>query len=199
MDLNSVSSLFHRLDEPKVRENLLEMMQGYLQVVATNNLEDSLKQKVGTSDIVQQSFLRVIEHFGQFKGTTTPQFKAWLKKVVINEIHKARRGFYTHKRDVSKEKSLDATLENHATNLPDKFQTPSSGAIAAERIEIFHRILATMSPDDATVIRLRSIDGLAFREVADRMNRTEESTAKLWYRAVLKFEEKLKIELGGTE
>ena len=195
MDLNSVSSLFRRIDEPEVRENLLELMQGYLHQVASNNLESSLKQKVGVSDVVQQSFLRVIEHFEQFNGKTTPQFKAWLKKIVINEINKIRRGFFTDKRDVSKEKSLPENDTGPHGAVLDKFQTPASNAIAAERIEIFHRILDSMSADDAEVIRLRSIDGLAFKLVAEKMNRTEESTAKLWYRAVLKFEEKLKLKI----
>ena len=195
MDLNSVSSLFDRIDEPEVREHLLELMQGYLHQVATNNLEETLKQKVGTSDIVQQAFIRVIEHFEQFKGTSTPQFKAWLKKIVVNEINKARRGFRTDKRNITRENALEIDSSDREKALQDDFETPSSSAMAAERIEIFHKILQTMAPDDATVIRLRSIDGLTFKEVAKRMERTEDSTAKLWYRAVLKFEEKLKIEL----
>ena len=196
MDLNSVSLLISKIDEPDVREHLLEVMHGYLYKVAANHLDESLKPKIGTSDIVQQSLIRVVEHFSQFKGSTTPQFKAWLKKIVVNEINKARRGLFTAKRDVSKEKSLDDSSGTAGVAFQNTFQTPSSGAISAERVEIFHRILNAMSEDDAAVIRLHGIDGLTFKQVAEKMNRTEESTAKLWYRAVLKFEERLKFELS---
>ena len=194
MDLNSVSALFNRIDEPEVRESLMELMQGYLRQVASINVEASLKQKVGTSDIVQQSFLRVIEHFEQFNGESTQQFKAWLKQIVIHEISKARRGYFTEKRDVNREKSLDAGYGAWAVH--DKLKTPQTNAIDLERIEIFHKVLKKLSPDDATVIQLRSIEGLPFKEIAAQMERTEESTAKLWYRAVLRFEEKLKVEMG---
>lgn len=198
MDFNSISALFGRIEEPSVRESLLEMMQSYLTQVANHNVEPSLKQKVGTSDIVQQSSLRVIEHFDQFQGNTTQQFKAWLKKIVVNETHKARRLYFADKRDVRREKSWDGGMNDDGTTGPaDDQSTPSSEAIIKERIEIFHHVLQQLSPEDSAVIRLRSIEGLSFKEVGAQMNRSEDNVSKLWCRAVLRFGQKLNAEMGN--
>ncbi len=197
MDLNSVSALFGKINEPSVKDELMTLMQGYLQTIAEQNVESSLRQKMGTSDIVQQSFLQVIEHFENFRGESTAQFKAWLKTIVINEIKKSRRSFFTVKRDVKRE----TTFADQAEPVPSqtsRFATPSTEALASERIETFHAVLQELSGEDAMVIRLRSIEGLTFEEVGQRMNRSKDNVSKLWYRAVIKFEAKLRAILGNS-
>lgn len=74
----------------------------------------------------------------------------------------------------------------------DQNLTPSSEAVAAEQVERFHAVLSELPEDYAEVIRLRSIERLTFKEVAKRMERSHDSVTKLWYRAMLQFEAKLR-------
>ena len=64
--------------------------------------------------------------------------------------------------------------------------------MAAERRQLFHQVMLELSPEHAEVIQLRSIDELSFKEIGERMDRSEDAVSKLWYRAMLKLEEKLK-------
>jgi len=106
---------------------------------------------------------------------------------------KMRRAYRAEKRDVGREKRLDVQTETGGVPAPpfDANLTPSSQAIAAERVENFHEVMKLLPDDYARVIRLRSIEQLSFNDIAEQMNRSHDSVTKLWYRAVLKFEELL--------
>ena len=64
--------------------------------------------------------------------------------------------------------------------------------MAAERVKLFHEILKELSPEHAEIIRLRNLEQLPFKVIGERMERSEDAANKLWYRAMVKFEEKLK-------
>ena len=187
VDLNSVSVLIpkSKQGDREARQQLLEQIQSYLETVANQRMDGTLKQKIGTSDIVQLSFLRVIESFGDFRGTTAAEFHGWLKTIVTNEIHNTRRTYRAQKRDMAREKNV----ADHP--YPDANLTPSSEAMQAERVELFHKILSELSDEHAEVIRLRNIQQLPFKEIGEKMNRSEDAVSKLWQRAMLKFEERL--------
>ncbi len=171
----------------------MQELQRFLEMTARHNLGEDLKTKIGASDIVQLSFLRVVEHFEKFRGSSSAELHAWLKTIVLNEINNTRRGFHTDKRNVKREKSFDANgSRGPGMTAADTNLTPSSEALSAERVELFHEMLEQLPPDYALVIRLRSIDQMTFKEIGERMNRSEDAVSKLWYRAMIKFEEKLK-------
>ena len=69
--------------------------------------------------------------------------------------------------------------------------TPGTNAITNERVELFHQALARLPEDYATIIRLRNLEQLPFKEIADRLQRTVDSVSKLWFRAVVKFQQEL--------
>ena len=196
LDLQSISQLIPRSrdGDSAAQNELLAQMQDYLNMMAKRHMDPSLQRKIGPSDIVQQSLAQVIQHFDDFRGGTAAEFRAWLKVIVVNELAKTRRAWRTQKRDLGREQALERPgFSGGVEGMPaDTTRTPSSEAIAAERIENFHAVLGQLSDDYATVIRLRSIQRMSFREIADQMGRSHDSVTKLWYRAVLKFEELLR-------
>ena len=160
--------------------------------MAEKHLEPSLRQKAGYSDIAQEAMTRVVENFDQFNGDTGAEFRGWLKMIIINEINRLRRSYRTDKRDIAREREIDNGKASVFRLVPtDDNPTPSSDAIAKEQVEQFNNILSELPDDYAAVIRLRGIEKLTFKEVAARMQKSHDSVTKLWYRAVLKLEEKL--------
>jgi RNA polymerase sigma-70 factor (ECF subfamily) len=196
LDFESVSMLIPKSIEgdQAARNQLLDQVRSYLDLMAARHLDKSLQQKVGPSDVVQQTLTQVIENFDQFQGETAAEFHGWLKAIVVNEIRKMRRTYRAAKRDIGRERQLDSPSESVRGPAPpaDLNMTPSSEAIAAEQLGKFHEILAKLPEDYATVIRLRSIEQLPFKQIADQMDRSHDSVTKLWYRAVVQFEELLR-------
>lgn len=178
--------------DPEAREQLIQELQQYLERVADHQMDPATRRKAGASDIVQLSLMRIVEKFDQFRGNTSAELHAWIKRIVINETNKVRRSFHTEKRDMQREISIEGQTESRPERSPkDAHLTPASSALKSERREKFHEVLKLLPADYAQVIRLRSLEGLSFREVGEHMDRSEDAATQLWYRAMLKFEEKL--------
>jgi len=69
--------------------------------------------------------------------------------------------------------------------------TPQTNALSKERVELFHSLLKRLPDDYAEVIMLRNLQQLSFREIGDKMDRTEGAAGKLWDRAISKFQQEL--------
>ena len=195
--LGSISLLIppSRTGEKRAREELFAELKGYLDVIAEKNLDFAARQKVGVSDIVQSSFIRVIENFESFRGQTSGELKAWVKKIVQNEVNRVHRTYATEKRNSKREVSLSPKTNDSLPGVftpVDTAMTPSSDSLKNEQRRKVHEILAQLKPVHAEVIRLRNIESLSYREIGERMNRTEKSASQLWYRAMVNFEKKLR-------
>ena len=191
VDLGSISMLIppSKDGDPVAREKLLAEMQAYLKVVANRQMDEALRQKVGASDIVQQSFLQIIKNFEQFRGESRAEFRGWIRQIVINETNRARTNFHTQKRDMTREQTIDNRSSQAAGPTPvDRHETPASAAMTEERKKKFYDVLGKLAPRHAEAIKLRSIQKMSFREIGETMDCTEQAASKIWHRAMANFE-----------
>lgn len=179
--------------DAEAREQLLRELQGYLEMIARKHQDPSLTHKAGVSDIVQLSLIQIVENFEKFRGSSSAELRGWINTIVANEMNGVRRKFRTAKRDFTQETTIEPRTSTSPGNVPsDGHLTPSSAAMQAERKAKFHEALDQLSDEHAQVIRLRNIERMAFKEIGDIMGRSENAVSKLWYRAILQFEEKLR-------
>ena len=195
IDLDTVSLLVPQAKQgsAEARDQLLAHVQDYLRLMAQQNAPGHLQGKFGASDVVQQSLAQVIQGFDDFRGNTAGEFYGWLKVIVTNEARKLQRDYRRDKRNVARERPLAVDLSGSQPGFvpADGQPTPRAHAIAAEQVEQLHDALERLPDDYAEVIRLRSLERLSFKDVADRMGRSFDSVTKLWYRAILKLQQEL--------
>lgn len=193
-DIDSVSMLLHRAKSGcgDSRNQLIDQLQSYMILLAGRYSDEQLKRKLGVSDIVQQSMVNVVRGFDDFRGDSEGEFKAWLKAVLRNEIHRIRRDYGREKRDVSREKPLDFSKNGIKGSLTSPESSPVSKVINHERLFRMREAIKQLSPDDAKVVRLRSLERLSFKEIAPQLNRSVDATTKLWYRAIIKLQQIMK-------
>jgi RNA polymerase sigma-70 factor (ECF subfamily) len=176
------------------RESLglvFEITRHYLLEIANAELGSDLQAKAGGSDLVQQTFLEAQRDFAQFHGTSEGELRAWLRRILLNNVASFQRSFrQTEKRRVGKELSLgDVDAE------AGHWETPSRAAMARERRDAVERALSRLPEHYAEVLRLRQQEGLTFAEIGRRLERSEEAGQKLWARALEQFEKELR-QLG---
>ena len=83
-------------------------MPAYLLLVANDSLDSDLRPKVGTSDLVQDTFLEAHQDFSHFHGTGERELLAWLTKILTNRLcNNVRHYRGTLKRDIEREESLE--------------------------------------------------------------------------------------------
>ena len=195
LQLDTVRILIDRVraGDERARSELVDQIQSYVTQMADQNLAREVRPRVGPSDIVQQSMIQMVNGFDRFRGQTTREFFGWLNKIIQNQANLSRRDQTRQKRDIRRHQSLSTEAGKfHARTLEQAEATPQSQALAKERIELFHAALENLTDEHATVIRLRNLEQLSFDEIASKMDKSKNAVTKLWYRAVMKFEEQLR-------
>ena len=67
------------------------------------------------------------------------------------------------------------------------------------RVEHVHRTIAVVIADQRTVIELRDFDGLRFREIGERLGRTENAVQLLHSRAMMRLATTMKKGRGTVD
>jgi RNA polymerase sigma-70 factor, ECF subfamily len=173
--------------------SLLEAARSYLLLHAEQHLPQSLRAKVGPSDIVQETAIDAHRDFLRFRGTTQEELYAWLRTILQNNVTDAVRRFeLTQKRAAKREASLNVIVDRYGISvLPSLSTSPDHSAIRREDAELLAGVLARVPDDYQTILRLRYWDGLTFPEIATRIGRSEEAARKLWYRALARLTNEL--------
>lgn len=191
-ELDSMKSLIEQARDgnAQAKSDLASQVQSYLTMMADKKLNLAIRPNVNPSDIVQHTLIRMTDGIEDFRGTTRAEFFGWLNMIVHNESARANRYFRSQKRDVARQAPLgQQDSGSFFFNEPsDENPTPQTSALSRERIELLHRILARLTDEHAEVIRLRNLEQLSFREIGERMNRSEGAATKLWNRAIEKFQ-----------
>jgi RNA polymerase sigma-70 factor (ECF subfamily) len=182
-----------REGDDSARSDLAQHVQSYVTIMADKNLERGVRTNVGPSDIVQQTLMQMVNGIEDFRGESTAEFYGWLNKIIQNEANRASRDLKRQKRDIRRQRSLDAqdSVVKKIHSPEDNHPTPGTEAIGNERIELFYRALEKLPEDYATVIRLRNLEELGFNEIGEKMDRSSDAASKLWFRAIVKFQKEL--------
>jgi len=171
---------------------LLELYRNYLKLLARAQVDLHLRSRADASDLVQETFLDACRDFHQFRGSTEAELMAWLKKILIYNVAKfIQRQVVAKKRDARRDVSLDRHLAavnqssaHFEAALASPASTPSVQASRRERAAVVADYLAQLPPAYREVILLRNLEGLAFAEVARRMQRSSGAVRILWVRAL---------------
>jgi RNA polymerase sigma-70 factor (ECF subfamily) len=169
---------------------LLDHYRGYLGLLARLQLSRQLQSKGDPSDLVQEAFLEAHRDFLNFRGTTEAEFVAWLRQILVTNLANWVRRFRgTRCRDVDLERSLAIDLDQSSQALEQSLaapgSSPSQGAARREQAVLLAEALEELPQEYREAILLRSIEGLTFPEVAERMNRSIDSVTKLWARGLV--------------
>jgi RNA polymerase sigma-70 factor (ECF subfamily) len=178
---------------------LLTLYTNYLKLLVMTQLDNRLQVRVSPSDIVQESFLEAHRDLAPFRGQSTAEFFAWLRRIVVNNILRVvEQHVLAEKRDVRREVSLQdisRRMEQSTVNMEALFtaaaDSPSGCVVRREDEVLLANALAELTPDYRDVIVLRHIEGLPFEDVAKRMDRSAGAVRMLWLRALKKLRESL--------
>ncbi|QDS99615.1 sigma-70 family RNA polymerase sigma factor [Adhaeretor mobilis] len=178
---------------------LLQLYTNYLRILVVSQLDGKLRQRVSPSDVVQETFFEAHRDFQQFRGKTTPEFLAWLRKILVNNLHTVvEKHVLAGKRDVRREVSaekLGADLEKSTLRLdaflPDPGESPSMHLQQREMQVRLANELAALPEDYRDAIVMRHLEGLPFEEIGRRMDRTAGAVRMLWLRAIKLLRERM--------
>lgn len=167
---------------------VLEPFRKYLRVLAHVHLDARLRGKLDPSDVVQQTFLRACVGFDQLRLREPSVVAAWLRKILARTLADAVRDLERARRDVGRERSLEAAVDQSASGLEGWLAADqSSPSERAERNEQLLRLADALCdlPDDAReALVLKHCRGWTLTQIADHLGRTPSATASLLHRGL---------------
>ena len=173
----------------------LEACRGYLLQIARRELGPDLQAKCGASDLVQQTFLEANRDFSYFHGATELEWRAWLRRLLLNNLANVVRGYReTAKRAVGREVAFPASdgREGGAGDPAADLPSPSTEMMAREQAEAVRRALDRLPEAYRLVLKLRHEHDLTFEEIGHQLGRSADAVRKLWARAVESFQKECK-------
>ena len=172
----------------------LEPHRSYLRMLAGPRISPALRARIDPSDIVQQTLLTAHEKFGDFRGSSEPELRGWLRAILANQLADALRrlGRRPGDRAASLEAALDRSSARIEAWLVDSSPSPSRNAIRAESLARLADSLAALPDDQRQAIEFHHLHGLSVPETARRMGRSAASAAGLLRRGAQSLRESLR-------
>jgi RNA polymerase sigma-70 factor (subfamily 1) len=165
-----------------------EGFRSYLHQVARLRLDPRLRSKVSPDDLVQQTMLEACTDRAKLDGQTDDELKGWLRRVLLNNIANTLRDLRVGMRDVDREQSLEAILEQSSARLDALLKaaeaSPSEQAMANERVLQLEQALAALPESQAEVVTLRHLHDWSLADIAVHVGRSGSATAGLLHRGM---------------
>ena len=161
----------------------LDGYREYLIMLARLHWDERLAGKMDASDIVQQTLLEAWKARHQVQGSTEPEVRAWLRKVLSNNLIDAVRKWTGQARDARREQSIEEALEKSATRMEDwlaaEQSSPSQRAERNEQLLRLSEALAMLPKRQRTAIELRDLKGWSLKVICEFMGTTESAVGGL--------------------
>ena len=155
-----------------------------------------MRGKLDASDVVQQTLLEAHQGRDHFRGHTTAELAAWLRQILARNLANAVRDLRRDKRDVTRERSLEAALEQSASALEawlaDEQSSPSHKADRQERAVRVAEALDRLPVNQREAVVLRYRETLPLAEIAGQLQTTTAAVSGLLQRGLRNLREHLR-------
>jgi RNA polymerase sigma-70 factor (ECF subfamily) len=167
----------------------LEQFRAYLRLLARLNLHPGLQSKLDPSDVVQQTLLQAHQALRDCERRNDAELAGWLRQALVRNLSHVVRDFGRARRDVARERSLDAAIDASSAHLDrwlaDSDQTsPSAEAEFHEDALRLAEALEQLPEAQRQALIYHHWQGWSLAEIAAEMNRSPAAVAGLLKRGL---------------
>jgi RNA polymerase sigma-70 factor (ECF subfamily) len=179
---------------PDVLERL-ECFRPYLRVLARLQLGPRWHSRHDPSDLVQLTLVRAVAAVEQFRGQDDAELAGWLRRILATTLENVLRDLHRDRRDVRRERSLEADLAASSVRLAglvaDPAASPSEQVVYQERLLRLAASVEQLPADQREAIERHYLHGEKLDAVAAAMERTTAAVAGLIKRGMKRLRERM--------
>ncbi len=162
----------------------LSAFQGYLTLLATQQLRSLKLPSTEADDVVQETFRRALQSREQFRGENSREMAIWLRTILTNILRDKMR----REHRVVDEQKLQFHVDQSSLRLDQWLScselTPRRRAVREESFLLMADHLLTLPADQRIAIELRYLQGQKIKEIAEAMQRSPASVGGLLQRGL---------------
>ena len=176
---------------------LMERHRVALRRLVELRLDRGLAQRLDASDVVQDVLIEAHSRLENYLKNPQIPFHLWLRQMAKDRMIDLHRQHHALRRDVSRERALDAPAVSDASmvalaaNLAASELTPAAAALQKEFQERFRMALAELPEDDQEILTLRHAEQLGNSEVAQILKLSPAAAGMRYLRALRRLRELL--------
>ena len=149
-----------------------------------------LRSKLESMDLVQDALLSALEGLGNFTYKNDGDFLRWLSTIAENRLRDNLDKLHADKRDIRKETRLDnfvSTTKGGFIRFPGPIEatTPSVIMSRKEEFDNLTKAIDQLKPEYRKVIILAKIEGLSYKEIGQRLDKSKDAVGMLLSRAMV--------------
>jgi RNA polymerase sigma-70 factor (ECF subfamily) len=173
----------------------LERYRPYLGLLARLQIDPRLRGRIDLSGVVQQTLFEAHQVLCADDNHAPEQRLPWLRNCLANNLTDELRKLKTEMRDVRRERSLEAALQNSSARLQSwvaaSDPTPSAHVAREEEAVRLAGALATLPEAQREALVLQHWHGWKVAEIAEHLGRTRTAVAGLLKRGLAALREEL--------
>ncbi len=172
--------------------------RNYLRVVVRSELKSRLRERVESSDVVQEVLVEIVRQFPSFTGQSEASLLGWMRRLVAQKLADLGRFHKRLKRGGGHYPvSLDTDVQlAPAGNMQDggdvrqrdilalSQTSPSEAASLREQTGLLAGTLANLPASEAQVLWLHHAEGLSFSMISERTGLTPKRVRVIWARGL---------------
>jgi RNA polymerase sigma-70 factor, ECF subfamily len=166
----------------------LDRYRGYLLLLARIRLDPKLRARIDPSDLVQQTMLEAHEAKESFRGDDPATQAAWLRQILGRNLANAVRDHTRQVRDVRRERSIHADLDESASRLEGWLaaneSSPSQRAQRQEHAILLAEALTDLPEQQREAVIARHFHGRSLDEIAVDLDTTAAAVTGLLCRGL---------------
>ena len=173
-----------------------ERYRSYLILLARQHLGPEVLARCDPSGIVQQTLMEAHQASEQLAGLEGGRLAAWLRTALARNLADELRRVRADCRDIGREVSLDATLDQSAARIESflaaEQSSPSQRADRQEQALRVADVLATLPEAERVAVEGHYLRGLTVADVATELGRTPAAVGGLLKRGLRRLREFLR-------
>lgn len=180
--------LAQRGDE-SAREQLCKTYGPRILWLVRMRMGKELRTRLESVDLVQDVLYSTFKDLQNFTYKNEGDFIRWISRITENRLCDNLNRLHADKRDIRKEIQLDNNSPTLADSLaaamePIDITTPSGIVSKREDFEKLVRAIDSLKPEYRDVIVLTKVEGLCYKEIADKLGKSVDAVRMLFYRAM---------------
>jgi RNA polymerase sigma-70 factor (ECF subfamily) len=173
-----------------------EDFREYLGLLGRVQLGPRLRGKLDLSGVVQQTLLEAYQGWERARTWSEAQKATWLRRLFTNNLTDAIRKLGTAARDVSREQSLEAALDQSSCRLEALLaadqSSPSQQAGRGEQAVRLAQALAQLPQAQREALVLQHWHGWSLAQIGAHLDRSPAAVAGLLHRGLKQLRKHLK-------